>query len=69
MIVAQGTVEMVTAGKIQHFQEVKPEGGSHPSPTENSKMSIMPSQKLGMDMPTIDPTRARLSHRVSLFCR
>ena len=43
------------------------EGGSHPSPTENSKMSIMPSQKLGMDMPTIDPTRARLSHRVYCF--
>ena len=51
----------VMAGRITETAVSLPPEGSQPSHRENTSMSIMPSQKPGMDIPMSDSTTERLS--------
>ena len=61
MMLAAVLVPMVMAGMIQQIGESKPEAGSHPRYTENSKIIIIPCQKFGIAAPTREVTVAMLS--------
>ena len=66
VMVAMPTMLEVKVGKIQFFQPSRPETGSHFNVMENSKISIMPAQKAGIET----PSRETLVHRWSrmVFC-
>ena len=67
VIVAADPVPKVRAGNTMCFRLVKPEAGSHPSFTENSRMSINPCQKFGIETPTKASTILTWSNIVYCF--
>ena len=67
MMLAAELAPMVTAGRIQCFGVLNPEGGSQRKTTENSRISIIPIQKLGIETPAMETTRQMLSIRE--YCR
>lgn len=52
VMVEIGSVETAIAGKIIALKELKPEDGNHPKFSENTSISIRPSQNEGIDAPT-----------------